>query len=294
MRSDAMTCGVNVYQHTCHYGKFSFENIVLVLVGILIRMDCTKLPFVMKDSLVVKNWKLYKQVNNNFNDIYQIFPPMLRNTYVGEKPFFPYYDALLSKHFANFQPPYTFADFSTQQMCNKKQQRDKDGELSSSTFHYYSGDLMQDEFVNVRKNIDVGALFRNISQLEGLTANVWFGEPGVKATIHYDGVENVFVQLYGEKTLTLWPPHLVEEMHLYGRNHPYACQSRWRDDNALENDWFTIRDHDNIHNNCLKKNESIDNVFQSDEVIHVTLTAGDVLYIPPYWFHDVSQNIFCF
>jgi hypothetical protein len=47
------------------------------------------------------------------------------------------------------------------------------------------------------------------------TANLWLGDGGLRSSLHYDGHDNLLLQLAGEKVLLLVPPTLSEGHGLY-------------------------------------------------------------------------------
>ena len=56
--------------------------------------------------------------------------------------------------------------------------------------------------------------------------NVWLGARGVAAQAHYDAHHNVFVQLLGEKTFTLFPPREALALRLHPEAHPRDRQAQ--------------------------------------------------------------------
>lgn len=85
---------------------------------------------------------------------------------------------------------------------------------------------------------------------------LWVNDEGVDAGMHYDRSENVFVQLWGRKHFTLYAPEHWPEFDLYPDLHPHGRQvQRYPATQAL--------------------------------ALSAELGPGDVLYLPPYWFHHV-------
>ena len=91
--------------------------------------------------------------------------------------------------------------------------------------------------------------------------NVWIGEKGVIAPCHYDGYHNVYVQIRGTKTFYLAPPTAHKFLRPFPFVHPSHAQCQER----------------------LIPNKDVDDV----DVRIAKLQPGDVLYIPPLWFHEV-------
>uniref|UniRef100_A0A6B2LAI5 JmjC domain-containing protein n=1 Tax=Arcella intermedia TaxID=1963864 RepID=A0A6B2LAI5_9EUKA len=95
--------------------------------------------------------------------------------------------------------------------------------------------------------------------------NLWMGVPPIRTPIHYDLLHNFYVQLHGNKRFILFPPTDYKYLYLYPRLHPSTRMSQ-----------VNLRNLQNYPD------------FYKSHPIEVVLSPGDVLYIPPYWFHDVT------
>jgi hypothetical protein len=93
-----------------------------------------------------------------------------------------------------------------------------------------------------------------------------FGMKGVIAENHFDGSRNMIVVLGGERRYILSHPYQCENLCLYPKGHPSARHSEvdWS-----EPDWESFPK------------------FKDAEVNEVILQAGDVLYLPTFWFHYI-------
>ena len=93
--------------------------------------------------------------------------------------------------------------------------------------------------------------------------NFWFGKENVTAYTHYDTSQNLHAMVYGQKTFLLFPPSSYSELNLYPCLHQFYRQ---------------------VHTNVLDADvaESL-----QTKPLEVVLYQGEVLYIPPYWFHCV-------
>jgi hypothetical protein len=105
-----------------------------------------------------------------------------------------------------------------------------------------------------------------------LEVNMWIGLPGVSTPLHYDGVHNSYVQVSGFKRFVLMSPSAWKHVHLFPKLHPSSRMSQL-DMQSLENELMQCR--------TTNSDESI-------SIFEVTLQPGDLLYIPPFWFHHVS------
>lgn len=134
-----------------------------------------------------------------------------------------------------------------------------------SEYHYYSGPMawwpgelhshvMPIDFLQVDKELAV--------------ASVWMGHEGVTAQCHFDRSYNFFAQIHGRKRWTLYPPETWSLFYLYPHLHPNYHQSQVDSANPdLERFPHFARPNGQ----------------------QVILEPGDVLYIPPYWFHQVES-----
>ncbi|GAB5369217.1 hypothetical protein AAMO2058_001386600 [Amorphochlora amoebiformis] len=107
-----------------------------------------------------------------------------------------------------------------------------------------------------------------------LRANLWIGNKGVVTPAHFDEMHNFFIQVYGEKTFQLFPPSAWRELKLYPKFHH---QHR----NILRN----LEDpkvFEKVTKEILDRTKS--------PPLSVTVTQGDILYVPPLWFHRVETK----
>jgi len=216
-------------------------------------------------------------------------PSLLHNGYKSDDNLFPYYDSVIAKRYFRFRPEFEMADINTSLLLNGADQ---------SHFYYYSGNLMQDQFAFLRAKTDIVKHVQSLVQdtviRKKLTANVWIGKAGVQATAHYDSVHNVYIHLAGTKVLRLLPPSAVQYLQVHGRMHPYACQSRYK--HLSTGDLFkrtfcvlseacTTTHSTPTLNTDQRSNEYISQY--NRDAVEIVLKPGDVLYIPPFWFHEV-------
>lgn len=104
------------------------------------------------------------------------------------------------------------------------------------------------------------------------TAVMWFGMKGVRSTIHYDESYNFYIQIFGTKRWYFAPPEYYSSCYLYPMAHPSTrqCQLDWPHTNADRYPFAT------------SKNASEGGGM---ELMSVVLKEGEVLFIPPGWFH---------
>ncbi|XP_011403823.1 PREDICTED: uncharacterized protein LOC105312682 [Amphimedon queenslandica] len=99
--------------------------------------------------------------------------------------------------------------------------------------------------------------------------NVWIGQPNVIAHTHYDGYHNFYAQLYGTKKFTLLRPTQWPGLYPYPFLHPSHAQAQVNLSRLEDAKEFPLSSR--------------------LEVYEVTLEPGDLLYMPPLWFHYVES-----
>ena len=107
--------------------------------------------------------------------------------------------------------------------------------------------------------------------LDGIDSEMtaWFGTEGITTAIHCDMFQhNFFVQIAGRKTFELWHPKSHFDLYLHSSLVPQARESRVRD----QDDEIRFPD------------------FATAQPAVVDLNPGDVLYIPPHYFHRVTSR----
>lgn len=106
--------------------------------------------------------------------------------------------------------------------------------------------------------------------LENHFANLWLGSPGVVAQTHFDQEPNFAVQIAGHKRWILSPPSEAVEIMPYPYLHASHRQSmRPFRSSGPSNDPLAFRFNQSIRG------------------MEVLANPGNVLYIPPFWFHRV-------
>ena len=96
--------------------------------------------------------------------------------------------------------------------------------------------------------------------------NCRWGSRGLIAEAHYDGGRNFVAMLKGAKRYMLLPPSDCKNLYLWPKGHPEGRHARA--------DWSNL-DIDKYPD------------MQKAKATEVILRAGEVLYIPSYWFHYI-------
>jgi ribosomal protein L16 Arg81 hydroxylase len=95
------------------------------------------------------------------------------------------------------------------------------------------------------------------------------GRQGVTTPFHYDLLHNFYVQIYGRKHFALVSPDDHLAMQVYPRVHPSTRMSKLA--------WARV---------CANREQTA--ILRNLTIYEVTLEPGQVLYIPPYWWHRVT------
>ncbi len=98
----------------------------------------------------------------------------------------------------------------------------------------------------------------------------WLGPQGTVTPLHCDYDDNIFAQIWGSKRITLSPPH--HDQFLYPREaNPILCGSPF-DPEAPDYEKFPLA--------------------RQASMIEVIVNAGDMLYVPAGWYHQVRALTF--
>ncbi|CAK7339280.1 unnamed protein product [Dovyalis caffra] len=97
--------------------------------------------------------------------------------------------------------------------------------------------------------------------------NAWFGPAGTVTPLHHDPHHNILAQVVGKKYIRLYPASVSEELYPY--NETMLCNS-------------SQVDLDNIDHGQFPKVQDL-------EFLDCILEEGEMLYIPPKWWHYVRS-----
>ena len=105
---------------------------------------------------------------------------------------------------------------------------------------------------------------------------VWIGQSGTVTPLHHDHYQNFFHQLWGKKEFLLIPPSSHRDLCLYPSLHPAHRSSQLWDRHL----WDRHRGPDHVDAEGVR--------YGVLPALEAVLGPGDVLYIPPLWFHHVT------
>ncbi|CAL1700608.1 unnamed protein product [Somion occarium] len=117
--------------------------------------------------------------------------------------------------------------------------------------------------------------------------NLWIGDSRSVTSIHSDPYENIYSVIRGSKTFTLLPP--TEGWCMNERTYPHATYERSAESSSLVMvpsppstppiRWSSVIDPNAPHALPLEAHP-----------IHITVNAGESLYLPAGWWHYVQQS----
>jgi hypothetical protein len=99
---------------------------------------------------------------------------------------------------------------------------------------------------------------------------MWMSGPGHTTPTHFDGSDNLLVNIVGEKRVVLFEPAHFENLYVHGVDHRYSRHSQVFDLEAIDHEQFPRTRH-------LRG-------------LTTTLGPGDALYIPNFWWHAVETT----
>lgn len=106
---------------------------------------------------------------------------------------------------------------------------------------------------------------------EKSSVNVWIGQRGVRAHCHFDGFHNFYAQLVGTKKFIVYPPRAWNTTYVYPFLHPHHGQAQVRRD-AIDAQLYRNAAGEGL----------------ASLAIELVLQPGELLYLPPLWFHETE------
>ncbi len=217
------------------------------------------IPIILKSSISTQ-WKAKQwtpeYLENKMNNLSGIYEN--DNRWFG-----PYFD----KKKPLLEYAHRINDYKTNVQLTSKQFFDRIQKVESNSFLYFTGNIEQlgpwaiDE---IRPFDELLTLNPSHSSV-----NAWIGQPHVIAHCHYDGYHNFYTQLYGRKRFLLLRPTSWPGVYPYPFLHPSHAQAQVNVSNEMDRRHFILA--------------------SKLEVFEAVLEPGDVLYIPPLWFHEVES-----
>ncbi|OKH43165.1 hypothetical protein NIES2101_31185 [Calothrix sp. HK-06] len=178
----------------------------------------------------------------------------------------------------NFSQNYNYAcldNYHRKPMPFKKYLDVVNGNYNDDNYSYY---MAQVDFPKYFPELVKDIVYPEYFQKKPKVTYLFFGFSNQKSTstsyLHFDEVHNIFVQIRGQKRFLLYPPSNYLSFYPFLEdNRQTSTMSKVNPDKA--------------------NMESFPN-FPWQDKIEIILEAGDILYLPPFWWHhvtSVSENI---
>lgn len=238
------------------------------------------MPRVLKNSFV-RQWAAFNASNPDTHwDLYspswvKRISPEVTGVYVGKSPYYgPLHRVnrpLAYSHNITRVNPFSIENRTASELFDKiVNSKNRSSSLEADEFVYYTGGLRTPSL-----SLDIQPSRDLFSSEEENLANIWVGEKGVVTHLHLDSYENFFIQVQGTKRFLFVSPEEVDKCYLYPSNHPSFGQSQI----------YPINPHP-AHAAELSQQGAFANATEIT-VYEVTVEPGDLLYLPPNWFHQV-------
>uniref|UniRef100_A0A1I8NEN2 JmjC domain-containing protein n=1 Tax=Musca domestica TaxID=7370 RepID=A0A1I8NEN2_MUSDO len=136
--------------------------------------------------------------------------------------------------------------------------------------------------------------------------NFWMGDEKAITSMHKDPYDNIYCVISGHKDFILFPPHCLPwipktlyptGVYKRNENNQYyiepVLEEHYNDEGEVESigpeplltEWISI---DPLAPDLAKYPQ-----YSKIKPLHVRLNAGDVLFLPNYWYHHVRQSHKC-
>lgn len=156
-------------------------------------------------------------------------------------------------------------DFLTNQsdMCSSQDDID-------NYFHYYTAGNKSSMTKAIHNFLDIESLLPK--KVDGERSyNSYISGKSVTYWCHYDATFNLHLQIYGQKTVLLLHPSLVAQLELQSFLSPLFRRTQ-----------LDIGNHEIL--------QSLTQLSSIGHIQQITLHPGDLLYIPPFWFHHITAK----
>ncbi|EGD72890.1 hypothetical protein PTSG_04619 [Salpingoeca rosetta] len=103
--------------------------------------------------------------------------------------------------------------------------------------------------------------------------HIWIGGEQTSTPAHFDLFHNFYVQIYGRKRVLLFPPAQWQQLYIFPLLHPAGRSVQVDLDSPLFQQEHAFPNYQKQHTLALE----------------AVLEPGQVLYIPPLWFHHITS-----
>lgn len=214
---------------------------------------------------VVNKWKSDEYMVKKFGDHMQRVTTSMSNHF----RFFRLQRRMAQRPVGDFKPPTGHRDMTFAEYLQHAKDADKQ-DLETDHFYLQLNSVGHNKWI-----LDDLTVFRPepsffvADKKQNRGSNCRFGARGIIASNHWDGGRNFVTILRGAKRYILLPPSECRVLDLYPRGHPEGRHSKA--------DWSQLN---------LTEYPKL----AEARATEVVLSAGEVLYIPSYWFHYIIST----
>ncbi len=136
---------------------------------------------------------------------------------------------------------------------------------------YYSSDLRAHFDASLASDFPSECLFKRHGAVDpnGTSTHIWISSGRPVTRLHYDGEINFFYQVRGRKEFLLLPPSELRKAALF----PYLSE---------------LSRQAGVDNDDVAGGPVDAALFANVSFVRVTLEAGQLLFLPPFWLHRVA------
>lgn len=207
------------------------------------------------------------------------------DVYVSDTKRFTYWDQSKNTSAYKFKPPtskvtMTFKEFVANSQIENP---DKYMYLQQALVSEMGPELLQ-EFQKF--SLPTAVIFKQLGNWDEMTSNMMLcGKEGFISSVHFDEQHNLFAQLTGRKRVRLFSPYNWHRLYVFPNGH--ACDRHAQ---------FPLP----ATPGCTVLDTSEDRYRYPQfatiggEEVYCDIGAGDILFIPQYWFHQMeglSDNV---
>ncbi|WPG99538.1 Clavaminate synthase-like protein [Acrodontium crateriforme] len=194
-----------------------------------------------------------------------------------------------------FVEPYeTFEDFGEFLASVREDAQSANNTRQHVKYAQTQNDNLRDEYSRLSQDVPDDIPFARIALGQSADAiNVWIGNQRSTTALHKDNYENIYVQIRGEKHFTLLPPCEMacvnEQMVLKGRYTTTTSTNADKPNFTIQKALTSAPIPTAIWDpEAPTKNQTP--YSHLSQPIRLTLHAGDMLYLPAMWYHQVRQS----
>ena len=214
------------------------------------------------------------------------------------------------------KPHEQSADFSLVLDAIRSQSSSSNASRGPIRYAQTQNDNLRDEYSSLFSDVPSSIAFARVALEQPPDAvNFWLGSSASTTALHKDNYENIYVQILGEKHFVLLPPCdapcVNERSVLAGTYAPRRASAATGDAKAEDarperegNEMTTAEDEDDLIIHIDTPLTYVPFATWDPDTPHlhatrysalarpmrVTLSEGDMLYLPALWYHKVSQS----